>query len=113
MGHLIYGVAPAIRIEDWGLRHLQSVMLTRLRRNESFSFSWDNEPDVGGDAEVAESGRHGTVWISKSSSLYFSYDRQRDRPLNRRWLVLLADAANSTQGLRLLPEPPDDLLPRP
>lgn len=105
MGHLIYGVAPAIDIDDWGLRHLQAVMLTKLRRDESFSFSWDEEPGVGGDDALPVPGRHGTVWISKSSSLYFSFDRPRDKPLNGRWLALLAHEANSSQGLRLSPEP--------
>jgi hypothetical protein len=105
MGQLIYGVAPAIEIEDWGLHHLQAVMLTKLRRDESFGFSWDGEPDVGGDVTAARTGRHGTVWISRGSSLYFSYDALNDRPLNTRWLTLLAESANSSQNFRLMPEP--------
>lgn len=105
MGQLIYGVAPAIKIDDWGLQHLQAVMLTKLRRDESFSFSWDNEPDVDGDA-VMPHGHHGTVWISKSTPLYFSYDLPRDRPLNQKWVSALATSASSSGGsFRLLPEP--------
>jgi hypothetical protein len=107
MGHLIYGVAPAINIDDWALHHLQAVMLTKLRRDESFSFSWDDEPGVGGDDAISQPGRHGTVWVSKSSSLYFSFDHSRQDPLNGRWLAILAQAASSSHGLRLLPEPPD------
>lgn len=105
MGQLIYGVAPAIEMDDWGLQHLQAVMLTKLRRDESFGFSWDNEPDVVGDVAPARPGRHGTVWISRSSSLYFSYDAPRDRPLNARWLTLLAESASSSSNFHLLPEP--------
>lgn len=106
MGHLIYGMAPAIRIDDRGLEHLRAVILTKLRRNESFGFNWDNEPDVHGDDALATPGLHGTVWISSSSSLYFSFDERSDQPLNRRWLSQLADLANGTGGLRLIPEPP-------
>ncbi|HEX5730844.1 hypothetical protein [Microbacterium sp.] len=106
MGQLLYGAAPAIQIEDWGLQHLQAVMLTKLRRDESFSFSWDNEPDVDGDATEPVRGHHGTVWISKSTPLYFSYDAPRHGPLNKRWLAALAVAAGSSSGtFRLLPEP--------
>ncbi|GAA1650154.1 hypothetical protein [Microbacterium flavum] len=105
MGHMIYGVAPAIRIDDWGLSHLQAVIITKIRRNESFSFSWDDEPEVDGDDSSPDPGHHGAVWISKSSSLYFSYDGPRSRALNREWLEELSQAASSTGGLRLLPEP--------
>ncbi|MET0672310.1 MAG: hypothetical protein ABWY37_02340 [Microbacterium pygmaeum] len=103
MGQLIYGFGPAIEIDDWGLRHLELVMLTKLRRDESFRFHWDEEPGVAGDLE--KPGCHGTLWLSKGSQLYFSYDGALDRPLNGQWLTVLINAANGNQGLRLLPEP--------
>lgn len=105
MGQLIYGVAPAIAIDDWALEHLRFVIVTKLRRDESFSFNWENEPDVDGDVSRASPGIFGTVWISKSSSLYFSFDKPRAHELNRNWLDALAQAANSSSGLRLVPEP--------
>jgi hypothetical protein len=40
MRKLIYGIAPAIEIEDRGLRHLQVAIMTKLRRDERFTFSW-------------------------------------------------------------------------
>ena len=106
MGQLIYGTAPAIQIDDWGLQHLQAVMLTKLRRDESFSFSWDNEPDVDGDIAEPGRGHHGTVWISKGTPLYFNYDGPREGTLNKQWLAALAlTASSSTGNFRLLPEP--------
>jgi hypothetical protein len=105
MGHLIYGVAPAIDIEDRALEHLRVVIVTKLRRNESFSFNWDNEPDVAGDDATRGSGLHGTVWISKASSLYFSFDTAPTDPLNPQWVKALMESANSNRGLRLVPEP--------
>lgn len=104
MGQLIYGVSPAVRIDDWALRHLQTVILTKLRRDESFSFSWDAEPGIEGGADEP-GGAPGTIWISRASSLYFRFDGERSGALNKRWLVTLAEAANGSGGLRLLPEP--------
>lgn len=105
MGSLIYGVAPAIEISDRALRHLQVVIVSKLRRQESFQFTWDGEPDVGGDEASPNNGRHGSVWISQSSSLYFSFDGTLDQPLNRDWIELLTRAASSSGGLRVIPEP--------
>lgn len=105
MGHLIYGVAPAIRIEDRALEHLRTVIVTKLRRNESFSFNWEDEPDVGGDDASQRPGVYGTVWVSKSSSLYFSFETPPGQSLNRKWIMALMDVANSNAGLRLVPEP--------
>ena len=105
MGHLIYGVAPAIEIDDWGLRHLQAVMIARLRRNETFSFSWEGVPSIGPLEGVTDHGAFGTVWVSQASSLYFSYDGPPARQLNGAWLHVLSTAASSNAGLRLMPEP--------
>ncbi|GAA5207538.1 hypothetical protein GCM10025774_13050 [Microbacterium kyungheense] len=105
MGHLIYGVAPAIDIEDRALEHLRVVIVTKLRRDESFSFNWDNEPDVSGDDAINAPGLHGTVWISKASSLYFSFDSAPTAALNPHWIMALMEEANSNRGLRLVPEP--------
>jgi hypothetical protein len=105
MGSLIYGVAPAIEISDRALRHLQVVIVAKLRRQESFQFSWDGEPDVPGDESAPHNGRHGSVWISQGSSLYFSFDASLTEPLNREWIELLTRAASSPGGLRVLPEP--------
>jgi hypothetical protein len=106
MGQLIYDGALVIQVDDWGLQHLQAVMITKLRRDESFSFSWDDgDAGVGGDTARSDEGLPGTIWVSRSSSLYFRFDAKRTAALNRRWLVDLSTAANGSGGLRLLPEP--------
>lgn len=105
MGHLIYGVAPAINIDDRMLQHLRAVIVTKLRRDESFSFTWDDELSVHGDDAIPGRGIHGTIWISKASSLYFSFDSRFDGPINPVWLRALAESASANTGLRPLPEP--------
>ncbi|MET0673208.1 MAG: hypothetical protein ABWY37_06925 [Microbacterium pygmaeum] len=105
MGQLIYGMVPAIEVDDWGLAHLQAVMLTKLRRDESFGFSWEARTDLPADAAPARRGQRGTIWISRGSSLYFSYDGPRGGPLNARWLTALAESASSSNTFRLVAEP--------
>ena len=109
MGHLIYGVAPAINIDDRTLQHLRSVMVAKLRRDESFIFTWGDEPSTDGAENGQDSGQYGSVWISKAASLYFSFEKQPAGKLNPEWLRLLADMANSIEGLRPAPEPPRQL----
>ena len=106
MGSMIYEVAPALAIRDRALRHLQAVIIGRLRRHESCCFAWDDEPDIGGDDSTEAEGRglRGAIWISPSSSLYFSYESSMTEPLRRDWLELLGSSAASGT-LRMLPEP--------
>jgi|tagenome__1003787_1003787.scaffolds.fasta_scaffold20004617_1 hypothetical protein len=105
MGALIYGIAPAIEMEDRVLRHIQVVMIQKLRRNESFAFNWDEQPGVAGDTEH-ENGAHGTIWISNASQLYFRYDGARHKhELNPFWIDALMKATYKADGLSVLPEP--------
>ncbi len=102
MGTLIYGFAPAIEIEDRLLRHLQAVIINKLRRDEPFAFNWERRTDEGEGPATA----HGTIWISRASQLYFHYDGPpTGEPLNRQWLEQLMLASNSGHGLDPLPEP--------
>ena len=107
MGTLVYGSAPTINVEDRTLRHLQAVMIAKLRRHENFAFNWDQEPGVSGDAEH-DRGSHGAIWISPSSQLYFRFDGPRKNlQLNRQWLDVMMQATYSGEGLSALPEPSD------
>jgi hypothetical protein len=104
MGTLVYGAAPAISIQDRTLRHLQAVVIMKLRRGESFAFNWDAEPGVGED-ELHPNAAHGTVWVSQSSQLYFRYDGPKEDKLNAEWIDSLVKTANSPRGLWAVPEP--------
>ena len=100
MGHLLYGrPAEEIEIEDRTLAHLKIVMLAKLRRDESFAFSFEHDAADG-------SGRS-TIWIHPAIPLQFNFFGSRQPAINRAWLETLIVAANSNDGLRLLPEPSD------
>jgi hypothetical protein len=105
MGNLIYGpAAKSISIDDRDLAHLQVVILAKLRRGESFAFSWDRSSDFG-------SG-HNTVWINPTMYIEFSFFGSKKIPMNRAWVDALMRRANSNAGLELVSERDSELAPR-
>jgi hypothetical protein len=97
MGHLIYATNSRTDLDDRTLAHLQIVITNKLRRRESFAFSWKN-PAINGD------GRR-TIWIAPEIALEFVYDGDRVPVINMAWVEALMLAANTSGGLRLIPEP--------
>ena len=98
MGTLYYGdVAAPIEIEDRALAHVKVVIATKLRRGESFTLSWTH---VAGQ----EPGRS-TVWLHPSIPLRFVFDESEPALLSRAWIEELANSANSSGGLMIVPEP--------
>lgn len=83
-----------LTIDDRALAHIEIVIFAKLRRRESLSFSIEMSPDAGRNA----------LWISPSSTLRFEYEAPMPE-INRRWLQELIESANSSAGLRLIPEP--------
>lgn len=68
-------------------------MVAKLRRGESFALA------VDGDG-----GGRSTLWLSPGATLRFEY-ASSGHEINRAWLEELLDSANTTAGMRLLPEP--------
>lgn len=100
VGTLYYGDSRfAIPIDDRTLAHLKVVIINKLRRGESFTFSWSKSRSEG----------HGrsTVWISPSLPLHFEFDGSKGPTLNRRWLEELSLIAGGGAGLVIVEEPPD------
>lgn len=96
MGSLYYGASAPISIEDRALAHLKVVVATKLRRNESFTLSWQHQ---GGEGQ----GRS-TVWLHPSIPLRFAFDDPETPELSRRWIEELAHSANSSGGITLVAE---------
>ncbi len=100
MGKLIYGSAGShFDCDDRTLAHLRFVMTLKLRRNESFSFTWDHGVENGG-------GRS-TVWLHPAIELHFEFSGSKEPTLNRSWLELLSNTANGNRGLSVVLEPPE------
>jgi hypothetical protein len=101
VGTIFYGdSATPIEIEDRALAHLKVVIATKLRRGESFTLSWTH-------AEGQEPGRS-TVWLHPSIPLRFVFDDPEPAMLSRAWIEELANSANSSGGLMLVAEPPEN-----
>jgi hypothetical protein len=98
LGKFIYGI-PTVEIEmdDKILAHVKAVITAKLRRNESFTFTWE-DPD--GD-ELS----HHSVWLDSAIPIQFEIAGKQDPPLNREWLDLLNRSASTPGGLRIVPEP--------
>ncbi|WP_022899314.1 hypothetical protein [Humibacter albus] len=98
MGALLYG-GPEIEVkfDDRVLAHLQVVIGAKLRRGESFFFTWRDDVSVG-------DGRS-SVWLAPGIPLYFRYSGSKPPAINPEWIERLALSANGAQGLRLMDEP--------
>lgn len=99
MGEFNYDSIVRAEFDDRVLAHLQAVVAAKLRRNEPFFFTWRSERTGG-------SGRD-SVWVHGAASIVFAYRGSRQPQINRAWLELLMQSANSTVGLHILPEPPE------
>ncbi len=93
MGSLHYGSPPAsFEIDDRTLAHVELVVVAKLRRNEAFALTIDTAD-----------GRS-TIWINAAATLRFD-TAAGEHDINREWLDQLIDSANTTAGMRILPEP--------
>ena len=93
MGTLVYDGGDAAELDDRTLAHLQAIIVNKLRRQESFPFTWSDER------------RSMTIWLSPTTPIAFVYRGNRRPRLNRVWLEQLALMADSVGGLMIVPEP--------
>lgn len=96
MGKMFYGQTIEVTFDDRVLAHLQLVIGLKLRRAESFFFSWRDEQSVGDGRSV--------IWLDPSIPLVFRYTGGRMPKINREWLEALTISSNSAQGLQLSEE---------
>ena len=99
MGKLTYDSTVVVDFDDRLLAHLQMVIATKLRRGESFAFSWRDDAAVG-------DGRT-TIWLHPALPLVFKYFGGKQPAINRAWVEALLQTANSSAGLHVVPEPVD------
>lgn len=101
MGMMYYGgAAEPIHVEDSALAHLKVVVATKLRRNESFTLSWRHP-------EGEPPGRS-TIWLHPSIPLRFVFEAPEPPPLQPEWITAMANSANSSGGITIVPE---DMIP--
>lgn len=104
MGTLTYDVVKKVHFDDRLLAHLQLVIATKLRRGESFNFSWKTD--------TSEGGGRSTIWLHPAIPLLYEYQGSKQPTINRTWLDELMAAADTTIGLQVIPEPRETRSPR-
>ncbi len=94
MGQLLYGAPPEIfEVDDRTLAHVEVVILAKLRRNENFAMTLDRT-----------GGGRSTIWINTASTLQVRFDDGQHQ-INRDWLEILIDSANTPAGMKIEREP--------
>ncbi|PPL19921.1 DUF7882 family protein [Microterricola pindariensis] len=98
MGAIIYGGGERrVELDDRTLAHVKSVVVTKLRRQESFTLSC-----IEG---LGDDSHRSSLWIHPSIPLEFEFT-DPDRPeLNRAWLNALMVSTNGSGDLWVDPEP--------
>jgi hypothetical protein len=98
VGKLVYGPHRSEwEFDDRMLAHLRVVIVTKFRRRESFTLSWELHRENGG-------GRI-SLWLDPAIPLEFHFVGGREPSLNREWIEQLATIAGTTTGLVPLDEP--------
>ena len=98
------GRRNTVEIDDRTLAHLQTAIVSKLRRGESFQFTWERDVYQG-------SGRT-SVWVHSTTPVRFRFDDTARISANPRWIESLLQRANAGE-LTLVPEPPAAVAPVP
>lgn len=83
--------------DDRTLAHIHVVIIHKLSNGSSFALSWRDSQDQG-------NGRT-SVWLHPGSNIRFQFAGSRAPSLNHQWLSLLAESADGSRGLIIVPEP--------
>jgi hypothetical protein len=97
MGKLSYDGVLSVDFDDRTLAHLQIAIGMKLRRGESFYFSWKDAQQVG-------DGRT-TIWLHPAIALVYKFYGSRVPRINADWIRALEVSANTNTGLHLVDEP--------
>ena len=97
MGKLAYDRSLTVDFDDRTLAHLQIVIGMKMRRGESFYFSWKDDQQVG-------DGRT-SIWLHPTIPLVYKYYGSRSPAINPLWIHALEVSANTNTGLQIVPEP--------
>lgn len=98
MGAIVYGGGDRrVELDDRTLAHVKSVVVTKLRRQESFTLSC-----IEG---LGDDSRRTSLWIHPSIPLEFEFADSARPELNLAWLNALMVSTNGSGDLWVDPEP--------
>ena len=92
VGTLFYGDSGTpVDIDDRALAHLKVAITTKLRRGESFMFSWRHDS--------GEPRGRSSLWLHPAIPLRFVFEEVEAPELSREWIEELMRSANATGGI--------------
>jgi len=95
VGHFIYDSTDTpFEVEDRTLAHLRLVIMTKMRRGESFMMKLSN----------ADRGDR-WLWLHPSIPVQMRFHGSREPALNMAWIDQLMKNASSSNGFVITPEP--------
>jgi hypothetical protein len=97
VGTLSYNAMLKADFEDRVLAHLNIVITAKLRRDESFSFTWKDATSIGDGRTI--------IWLHPTMPLVFKFFGSKMPLVNPLWIEVLMESANSSRGLQIVPEP--------
>ena len=80
-----------VEFDDRLLAHLEIVIVQKLRRQEAFLMTWQDELGLAG-------GRSG-IWLHPASMLHFHFAGKDKLVIDHDWVMKLMASANSAMGL--------------
>lgn len=95
MGKLFYDGDGTLEIPDRILFHVQIAMVAKLRRQESFTVTWNGEEMAGPSV----------LWVSPSIPIRFAYDGSTKMQLNRAWVEAMVGNSSQSGNLTIAAEP--------
>jgi len=94
VGQFIYNSMLTITVNDTVLAHLEAVIGTKFRREESFYFSWTWHVNSGENRT--------TIWLNPQTAVQFRYLSSSRPVLDRTRLAQMLLQANTATGLSLV-----------
>lgn len=98
MGTLKYD-GVTVDFDDRLLAHLEIVIVQKLRRQEPFLMTWQDDEGQAG-------GRSG-IWLHPAANMFFHFAGKEKVEIDHDWLMKLMASANSAMGLFVADEAGD------
>ncbi|WP_369407391.1 DUF7882 family protein [Schumannella soli] len=92
-----YNNQVIVDFDDRLLAHIQLAIGTKVRRGESFHFTWRDDDSVGDGRTI--------LWITPNAPVSYKFFGGRAPTINVEWVAALLRSANSPGGMQIVPEP--------
>lgn len=94
MGSLFYGASRLeIKVDDTTLAMMQRIIVSKMRRNEPFAITWDDDDSIGDGLS--------SVWVAPTTELHFKFESGTFPAIDPAELDRMSQQSSTPSGLRL------------